>query len=147
MKNYPGLYKSFNPDLTPKEMLEYGVFGGSYLGNTINEYPKNWFQNAKISKTFDINLNYFKIKAGLSWRKWNENGWIFKEDRKGWFQWYCRYYFGRRILEEDDRQIKRWKSFRRHVGAIKKNCISGDLNCRVKQRQALLHWAYDSLRI
>ena len=67
-------------------MLKYGIFGGSYLGSTSNEYPKSWFKNAKISATFDVNLNYFKIKAGLNWREWNRKGWIFKEDPKGWFQ-------------------------------------------------------------
>ena len=61
----------------------------------------------------------------------------------GWFQWYCRYFFGRRILDEDKRQIKRWCAMKRHVSALK-NSVPNDLSCRVKQRQALLHWAYDS---
>ena len=144
MKNFESLYKVFRPELTPKQMLEYGVFGGSYLGDTINEYPKSWFKNAKISRYFDVTLNYFKIKAGLSWKEWNRKGWILKEDPKGWFQWYCRYAVGRRIPEIDKIQIGRWRAFGpRHIGAIKKNCRKKHFSCRRKQRQALLQWAYN----
>ena len=125
-------------------MLEYGVFGGSYLGNTIHEYPKSWFIKAKISKDFDVNLNYFQIKAGLSLKKWKQKGWIMEEDPRGWFQWYCRYSAGRRIPEIDKIQIARFKAFGpRHIGAIKKNCPKNRLSCRRKQRQALLQWAYN----
>ena len=136
-------YKFFKPQLTPKKMLELGVFGGSYFGLKIKEYPKSWFKNAKISKNFDVKLNRFKIKSGLSRKHWQEKGWIFKEDPFGWFQWYCRYSMGRRIRSIDQIQIKRWKNFNRHVMAIKKNCEDHDLSCRRKQRQAILQWAYD----
>ena len=136
------LYKLFKPQLTPKKMLELGVFGGSYFGLNIKEYPKSWFKNAKISKNFDVNLNRFKVKSGLSKKEWIKKGWIFKEDPLGWFQWYCRFSMGRR-LKIDEIQIKRWKNFNRHVMAIKKNCEPNDLNCRRRQRQALIQWAYD----
>ena len=137
-------YKDFKPDLTPKEMLELGVFGGSYFAGEIDEYPKSWFKKAKISKEFNKDLNYFKVKAGLSFEEWKKKGWIMKEDPKGWFEWYCRFYMGRRILDIDKIQIKRWKSFGpRHIGGIKKNCDSMDLDCRKVQRQALLQWAYN----
>ncbi len=136
-------YKHFKPQLTPKKMLRLGVFGGSYFGLKIKEYPKSWFKNVKLSKKFDINLNRFKVKSGLSRKHWQEKGWIFKEDPLGWFQWYCRYSMGRRIESVDKIQIKRWKNFNRHVVAIKKNCEPHDLNCRRKQRQAILQWAYD----
>jgi len=136
-------YKIFKPDLTPKKMLELGVFGGSYFASKTKEYPKSWFKNAKLSKKFDVNLNRFKVKSGLSRKEWLEKGWIFKEDPLGWFQWYCRFSNGRRIPEIDQIQIKRWKNFRRHVMAIRKNCEEGDLNCRRKQRQAILQWAYN----
>ena len=77
MNNYN---KEFKPELTPKQMLEYGVFGGSYLGNTIHEYPESWFIKAKLNKTFDVNLNYFQIKAGQSLKKWKQKGWIMEEE-------------------------------------------------------------------
>jgi len=136
------IYKIFKPELSPKKMLQLGVFGGSYFGLNIKEYPKSWFVNAKISKNFDVNLNRFKVKSGLSRKHWIEKGWIFKQDPLGWFQWYCRFSNGRRIPHIDEIQIKRWKNFRRHVVAIKKNCEPIDLNCRRKQRQAILQWAY-----
>ena len=141
-KNKENFYKIFKPELSPKKMLELGVFGGSYFGSNVKEYPKSWFVNAKISKGFDVDLNRFKVKSGLSRQHWMEKGWIFKEDPLGWFQWYCRFSNGRRISHIDEIQIKRWKNFRRHVLAIKKNCEPIDLNCRKKQRQAILQWAY-----
>ena len=137
------IYKIFKPELTPKRMLELGVFGGSYFQLKIDEYPKSWFANVKICKTFDVSLNRFKVRAGLSREHWIEKGWIFKEDPLGWFQWYCRFTMGRRIPTIDEIQIKRWKNFTRHVKAIKKNCERGNLSCRKKQRQAILQWAYD----
>jgi len=143
LKNKNDFYKLFKPQLTPKKMLELGVFGGAYFGLNIKEYPKSWFINAKISKNFDVNLNRFKAKSGLSRKEWQEKGWIFKQDPLGWFQWYCRFSNGRRIPHIDEIQIKRWKNFNRHVAAIKKNCESIDLNCRRKQRQAILQWAYN----
>ncbi len=136
-------YKIFKPELSPKKMLKLGVFGGSYFGLKIKEYPKDWFQKVKISKNFDVSLNKFKVKSGLSREEWLKKGWIYKEDPLGWFQWYCRFYNGRRIPHIDEIQIKRWKNFRRHVIAIKKNCEPGDLSCRKRQRQAILQWAYN----
>ena len=134
----------FQPQLTPKEMLELGVFGGKYMNDCYDEFPVSWFENAKISTTKNIQLNYFKVQASLPLSHWKEKGWIYNDDPRGWFQWYCRYFMGRRILDEDIRQIKRWKAIKRHLGAVIKNCKSLDLECRKKQRQALLHWAYDS---
>jgi len=136
-------YKIFKPQLTPKQMLEKGVFGGSYFSGKIEEYPKSWFKKAKLSKTFNVEKNRFRVKAGLTRKEWLSKGWIFKEDPLGWFQWYCRFSNGRRISHIDKIQIKRWKAFKRHVNAIKKNCEQGDIHCRRKQRQAILQWAYD----
>lgn len=138
----------FKPELTPKEMLELGVFGGKYMTDCIEEFPRGWFSKAKLSPSKkDITLNYFNVDASLPLSYWKNKGWIYHEDPRGWFQWYCRYYMGRRIPSEDERQIKRWKAIKRHIGAIKKNCLPLDMGCRKKQRQALLHWAYDSRKI
>ena len=135
----------FQPQLSPKEMLSMGVFGGRYMTDCRDEFPESWFLNAKLSPNIkNINLNYFQVDASLPLSIWRKKGWLYKHDPRGWFQWYCRYYMGRRIISEDLRQIKRWKVMRRHVGVIKKYCVSEDLDCRKKQRQALLHWAYDS---
>lgn len=138
----------FRPELTPKEMLELGVFGGKYMTDCQKEFPASWFKKAKLcSEKHDAKLNYFKVNASQPLKIWQEKGWLYKEDPRGWFQWYCRYYLGRRIAKEDKRQIKRWQAIKRHAAAVKNNCRRLDLFCRPKQRQALLHWAYDSRHI
>ena len=143
-KNFDPL---FRPDITPQEMLELGVFGGKYMNDCQNEFPKSWFKNAKLSpEKKDKELNYFKVDASQSLSVWKQNGWIYKDDPRGWFQWYCRYYMGRRIAEEDQRQIKRWRMMMRHVAQVRNKCRVGDFSCNTRQRQALLHWAYDSRR-
>ena len=138
-------YKIFKPELTPKKMLELGVFGGWYFEKKFDEYPASWFKKAKISSNgFDETLNCFGINAGLTREEWNKKGWIFSGDPLGWFQWYCRYTIGRRLPEIDEIQISRWRAFGpRHIGGIKKNCEKGALNCRKRQRQALLQWGYN----
>lgn len=138
----------FKPDLTPKQMLKLGVFGGKYMTDCQKEFPKDWYKGVKLSPKFhDPKLNYFKVNASQPLSVWRKKGWIYKEDPRGWFQWYCRYYMGRRIQKEDDRQIKRWLAIRRHIAQIKKNCRTGDEFCRPVQRQAVLHWAYDSRKL
>lgn len=138
----------FKPELTPKEMLELGVFGGKYMTDCRDEFPRDWFKKARLSHEFrDPDLNFFKVNASQPLSVWKKKGWIYPEDPRGWYQWYCRYYLGRRILEEDKRQIKRWRAMKRHIAQIKKHCTPGDLSCRKVQRQALLHWAYDSRKI
>ena len=138
----------FRPELTPKQMLALGVFNGRYMRDCTEEFPKDWFKGAKLAANqADSKLNYFGVGASQSLKEWQRKGWIYPEDPRGWFQWYCRYYMGRRITDEDARQIKRWKAMRRHIAQIKKNCSPGDQNCRQRQRQALLHWAYDSRKI
>ncbi len=137
----------FKPELTPKKMLELGVFCGVYVRDCKNEFPSEWFKNAKLAKEKrNCELNYFKVDASKSLSYWKKKGWIHEDDPRGWFQWYCRYYMGRRH-EDDIRQIKRWKAMKRHVAQLRKNCEKQDLTCRAKQRQALLHWAYDSRKI
>ncbi|HNP79282.1 MAG TPA: hypothetical protein PKI00_00310 [Candidatus Pacearchaeota archaeon] len=137
----------FKPQLTPKEMLELGIFGGKYMTDCRKEFPKSWYKKAKLCpERHDPKLNYFGVNASQSLSVWRAKGWIHKDDPRGWFQWYCRYYMGRRH-PDDQRQIKRWRAFRRHWLAVQNNCRKGDYLCRRKQRQALLHWAYDSRKI
>jgi len=137
-------HPEFRPELTPQQMLELGVFGGKYMTDCKNEFPAEWFKNAKLcAERHDPNLNFFGVNASQPLSVWQKKGWIYKEDPRGWFQWYCRYYMGRRC-RDDERQIKRWKAMCRHISQIRKNCFEKDLSCRRKQRQALLHWAYDS---
>lgn len=156
----------FRPELTPKEMLEMGVFGGVYMRDCKDEFPAEWFKHAKLAPTDnddesdrDPKLNFFGVNASQPLSVWQAKGWIDPRDPRGWFQWYCRYYMGRRLNgpsqapsakkgeSEDERQIRRWKAIGRHIAQLKKNCRTGDLSCRPVQRQAILHWAYDSRSI
>jgi hypothetical protein len=138
----------FRPQLTPTQMLALGVFCGKYMTDCRKEFPKSWFKRARLSPTLaQCKLNYFGVKASQPLSVWRKKGWIHPEDPRGWFQWYCRYYLGRRMPSEDARQIKRWKAIRRHVAQIRSHCEPGDLMCRKRQRQALLHWAYDSRKL
>ncbi|MFZ5392407.1 MAG: hypothetical protein ACOZAR_04440 [Patescibacteria group bacterium] len=140
--------EGFRPELTPKEMLALGIFCGRYMRDCQNEFPKDWFEKAKFAKEKrDCSLNFFRVNASMPLSYWEKKGWIYPEDPRGWFQWYCRYYMGRRLGDEDERQINRWKAMKRHVAQIKRNCVVGDWECRKRQRQALLHWAYDSRKI
>jgi len=138
---------AFTPDLTPPEMLRLGVFGGKYMTDGRDEFPEAWFDRAQLATgPRDPSLNFFGVDASKPLSYWRAKGWIHPDDPRGWFQWYCRYYHGRRH-EDDSRQIGRWRAMRRHVAQIRKNCLPGDLDCRPRQRQALLHWAYDSRRL
>ncbi len=139
----------FKPELTPAEMLRLGVFCGKYMTDTRKEFPKSWFVGAKLAPPLgrDCSLNFFGVDASQPLSVWRAKGWLHPDDPRGWFQWYCRYYRGRRLPDEDARQIKRWKAMRRHISQIERNCERGDIFCRPRQRQALLHWAYDSRKI
>ena len=138
----------FKPDLTPKEMLALGVFGGLYFSDKPKEFPKSWWKSAKLSPDGKRHkeLNYFGVNASHPLSVWLAKGWINPQDPRGWFEWYCRYYMGRRTVD-DERQIKRWLAMRRHIMQIKNNCRTRDIFCRPRQRQALLHWAYDSRKM
>ncbi|NLC29952.1 MAG: hypothetical protein GX773_05780 [Chloroflexi bacterium] len=140
-------HPEFKPELTPKEMLELGVFGGKYMTDCQEEFPAAWFENAQLcAGRHDPLLNFFGVNASQSLSVWRKKGWIHPDDPRGWFQWYCRYYLGRRH-PDDQRQIKRWKAIKRHITQIKNNCPQADWSCRKKQRQAVLHWAYDSRKL
>jgi len=158
----PGDCKSpgFRPAFTPGEMLAAGVFEGKYLNDSIGEFPSEWFRDALAADRLsperpDVTCNAFGIKSRQSLSVWRENEWApargntgilgdpaQNPDERGWFQWYCRYWMGRRIPELDAIQIGRWRAFRRHEGAVRSACRRGDLRCRPRQRQALLQWAY-----
>lgn len=141
----------FKPELTPKQMLALGVFGGVYMRDCTEEFPSDWFTKAKFAPegTYKhlASINYFGKNASQPLSVWKKKGWIYKDDPRGWFQWYCRYYMGRRIPKEDARQIKRWKAIARHLAQIKNNCRVGDEFCRPRQRQAVLHWGYDGRKL
>jgi hypothetical protein len=139
-------HADFQPELTPAEMLELGVFGGKYMTDCTGEFPRSWFESAKLSPGgHDADLNLFGVSASQPLSVWRKKGWINEQDPRGWFQWYCRYFMGRRS-DDDVRQVKRWKAIRRHIAQVRKNCEPFHFDCRPRQRQAILQWAYDPRR-
>src|SRR5262245_65852078 len=99
------------------------------MNDTTREFPKSWFKGAKLSpKGRDCSLNYFGVNASQPLSEWRRKGWIHRDDPRGWFQWYCRYYMGRRVPEEDQRQIKRWKAIRCHIRQLRLHCEEGDFS-------------------
>ena len=140
-------HRDFKPELTPKQMLTLGIFAGKYMCDCAEEFPGDWFDSAVLCpEGRDPRTNLFGVDASQPLKVWREKGWIHEDDPRGWFQWYCRYFMGRRDVD-DDRQIRRWRAMRRHISQIQKNCEREDRDCRPKQRQALLHWAYDSRKL
>ena len=140
-------HPDFRPQLTPAQMLALGVFGGRYMTDCREEFPDNWFEKAKLCpERHDPRLNFFGVNASQPLALWRAKGWIHEDDPRGWFQWYCRYFIGRRG-PDDERQIRRWRAMARHVAQVVKHCPDGNLDCRPRQRQALLHWAYDARRL
>lgn len=133
----------FCPYFSPAEMLRLGVFEGKYLSDCIREFPAEWYDGAKISENPDVSVNLFGVKSRQSLGVWRQKGWIYGPDPRGWFQWYCRYFLGRRLDDVDRIQIGRWKGFARHAGQVRANCYPGDVFCRPRQRQALLQWSHD----
>ena len=140
-----GFVAAFLPALEPAEMLRMGVFEGKYLNDCRAEFPEEWYEEARLSDRPDPSLNFFNVKSRQPLSVWRDKGWIVGPDPRGWFQWYCRYWLGRRLPETDARQISRWRAFSRHAGQIRANCMAGDLACRPRQRQALLQWAHDPM--
>jgi len=163
LEEEPGMNLGFKPYATPEEMLCMGVFEGKYLNDCLEEYPQEWFVKAialgKLSpQGADPSVNALSVKSRQPLKIWRENGWVpgtgkskphpilsSKEtnpDGRGWFEWYCRYFMGRRMPELDKVQIGRWRAINRHIAQIKKNCKPGDLSCRPRQRQLAIQWSY-----
>lgn len=134
---------AFAPRYTPGEMLEMGVFEGKYCNDCRDELPSAWFTKARICDVPDPRVNHFGVKSRQPLSEWRRKGWIYGPDPRGWFQWYCRYYLGRRLPDIDAIQIRRWRGFARHAGQVRANCDQGDIFCRPRQRQALLQWSHD----
>ena len=122
-----GFDPEFRPDLTPKKCSNSASSAASISPTAGDEFPASWFKRAKLSPSSrDCSLNYFGVDASQPLSVWRKKGWIHPDDPRGWFQWYCRYYMGRRMPDEDARQIGRWKAIRRHVAQIKQHCEPGD---------------------
>jgi hypothetical protein len=140
-------HPEFQPVYTPLQMLKMGVFEGRYLDPKSNEFPDSW--RPYCNTISDARINFFHVKSRRPLSDWRASGWINPDDPRGWFEWYCRFYMGRRH-PDDARQIARWKSFgARHSGAIRKNCPahgnpdSPNAKLRPRQRQGLLQWSHD----
>lgn len=139
----------FKPDLTPKEMLERGVFEGKYFNDQILEFPKEWFltalKNGKLSpEKPNPKSNFMGVRSRQSLGVWKRNGWIYGNDLRGWAEWYFRYYLGRRDPNVDRKQISRHNGIKRFIGSLRKECKQGDMSCRPVKRQLLTNWAYDA---
>ena len=164
LQEEPGTNMAFKPYATPGEMLAGGAFEGKYLNDCLLEFPAEWFLNAIQLGTLcpgeaNVSVNLFGVDSRQPISFWIKSGWLpgghkkgqhpelsdakLNVDERGWFQWYCRYWMGRRIPELDRIQISRWKAFTRHVGQIKANCKPGDLECRPRQRQGIFQWAHN----
>jgi hypothetical protein len=152
----------FKPAYTPKQMMKMGIFSGAYWKDCVAEFPQDWLTHAKQSKVMgkgDASLNYFSgYESRLSLKEWQRRGWIpcapGDQDFYGWYMWYWRYFLGRRIPNIDDVQIKRWMAIKRHYSQVIKNCkhpkdakghCTDPMNCRPRQRLALLQWSWPCL--
>ena len=145
---------NFTPNLTPQQMLELGVFGGDYFHNEHSEFPEEWFNSAKLSAEHNPHLNFFQVDASQPLQEWQSKGWIYEEDPRGWFQWYCRFFLGRRT-DDDPRQITRWLRLAGPKGrfrgqliqlCLRKHKAFNDFTVSPVIRQTLLHWAYELTR-
>jgi hypothetical protein len=141
-------YPDFKPKYNPGKMLQMGVFEGKYCNDQIFEFPKEWYSNMNKFSPESPNpkINYFGVKSRQSLQEWLKKKWIpcaeGDKDNRGWFEWYCRYWLGRRQPLVDLVQIKRWKSFTRHYAQYLKNTKGKGKNIHPRRRQALLQWSY-----
>lgn len=157
-------FDQFRPTETPLEVIKAGAFGGCYyrpieshmagkkLKDMHKEFPFFEKVDSKLlnNDCYDVGINKYKVKCGGSLRMWESKGWISSADPYGWFQWYCRFYAGRRCTD-DLRQINRWERCAGKKGRWKKNLITkiqkrngevDDFTISPVVRQTLLHWGY-----
>ena len=152
----------FNPNTTPIEVIGEGSFGGTYFRDIFSNINKKWYKKSwkefnllknidkkyYCSDYYDVAVNKYNVKCGTSLRFWENKGWINKIDPYGWFQWYFRYWLGRRS-EDDKRQINKWeKGVSRFKGKLVKMMKDNgskfdDYSILSKIRQILLHWSYE----
>ena len=158
-------YPEFRPNLSPYQVLNQGAFGGTYYrpifsGVTKKDYKDVWKEfswSKKIKPGFlyetkcNPKINKFKVRSGTSLVFWESKGWIKAQDPYGWFQWYCRFFEGRRS-PDDERQIKRWLGIcgpkgrfkNRLINMIKnKNTNVNDYSVSPVIRQLLHQWGYE----
>lgn len=161
--------RHFMPNVTPMEMLQGGIFGGTafrpfysrVLKADLNpdeemaEFPSEWFvsldKDEKVcSEVYDPEQNRFAVKAGQSLEDWESQGWVRAQDPRGWWQWYFRFYLGRRT-RDDARQIGRWLKACGPAGRFKRSLVAkihragaswDDETVSPVVRQTLFHWAY-----
>jgi len=168
---------AFTPNKSPEEMMREGCFGGSYwrplksrkLGILIvddyKELPKEWYAGLNIGKymtssEYDPEVNKYKVTCGQSIEEWEQNGWIaYEYDIRGWFQWYCRFFQGRRC-GDDDRQVSRWRKCVGKTGRWRRMLLKKYVQMGVKEvfddgadeetkevspamSQTCHHWAYE----
>lgn len=162
-------FPDFKPNLTPKQVLKMGSFGGTYFRdiqssvtgkkhsgkNAIKSFPKDWFKNIDLEKKvlsqkYDKDVNTYKVKCGSSLESWENSNWIVKQDPYGWFQWYCHFYMGRRT-KDDQRQIDRWSKLAGPRGRFRRTLMNkiikagkeyNDKSVSPVIRQVLQHWGY-----
>lgn len=139
----------FKPHLNPREMLEMGVFGGSYFENANDEDLLGLGSATRLAhenrNPYDKRKNYYEVRAGEDYTAWMRNGWIFPEDPLGWFHWYCRYSAGRRH-ERDAHQMRRWVNYKRWARVARTQALTnGDASAVVKQ--GLLQWGYSPMKV
>lgn len=164
-----GDYPEFRPNLSPDQIFRAGAFGGTYYRpitsksakrsfpvGVYREFPPDWFDGIDVSRavasgTYRKEVNKYGVKSGNDLDFWENKGWMRSQDPYGWFQWYCRFYLGRRS-DDDNRQVSRWVKAIGDKGrwrtflvgqCVKKGAAWDDASASPVTRQTLLHWGYE----
>ena len=171
---------TFLPNKSPEEMLREGCFGGSYfrplysrqldtvVEDDYKELPRSWYEGLDVttfltSPQYDPEVSKYKVKCGQSIEEWEAAGWIsHAHDIRGWFQWYCRFFMGRRC-DDDERQISRWRKCVGETGRWRRTLLKKYISMGVHEvfddgaddekgdvspvmHQTCFHWAYEYFR-